>query len=50
MTNVQPNEISVYYNLEVESTARHSNASIICRERFASDGPRRDSGESFHLD
>lgn len=53
ITNVQPNEIPLYYSLELESKFQHSNANIICMKYFASDGPGSDSGKSsfsFRLD
>lgn len=53
MTNVQPNEISLYYSLELKSKAHHFNANIFCRKHFACDSPRSDSRKStfsFGLD
>lgn len=53
ITNVHPNEIPLYYSLELESKFQHSNANIICMKYFASDGPGSDSGKSsssFRLD
>lgn len=46
MTNVQLNEISLYYSLELQSKAHHSNANIFCRRQFVCDSPRSDSGKS----
>lgn len=45
MTNVPPNEISLYYSLELKSKAHHSNAHLFCREHSACDGPRSESGK-----
>lgn len=46
MTNIQPNEISLYYHSELESKAQHSHVNTVCIQHFASDGPRSDSRKS----